>query len=60
MGSLGSLLERPGRTLARLIVAITILNMLLIGVALMARPAPAQSIDAALPRPALVKLFGDS
>ena len=53
MRSLGSLLERPGRTLARLIVAITILNMLLIGLALMARPVLAQSTDAALPHPAL-------
>jgi hypothetical protein len=41
-------------------VAITIPNLLLIGVALMSRPTPVQSTDAALPRPALVKLLGDS
>ena len=57
---LESLLARPGRTLARLIVAITFPNVLLIGVALMSRPAPVQSTDAAPPRPAPVKLLGDS
>ncbi len=60
MKTLGSLLERPGRTLARLIVAITIPNLLLIGVVLISRPAPVQSTDAGLPRPALVELIGDS
>ncbi len=60
MGSLGSLLERPGRTLARLIVAITIPNLLLIGVVLISRPAPVQSTDAGPPRPALVELIGNS
>ena len=43
MKTLVSLLERPSGALARIIVAIAIASLLLLGAALMARPAPAQS-----------------
>ncbi len=59
MKTLGSLLAKPGSTVARIIVVIAIAKLLLIGAALMSRPAPAQSTDAGLPRPALVELLGD-
>ncbi len=60
MKNLESFLERPGRALARLIAVIAIANLLLIGAALISRPAPAQTTDPGLPRPALVELLGDS
>ena len=59
MKTLGSLLAKPGRALARLIAAIAITSLLLFGAALISRPAPAQSADAGLPRPELVELLGD-
>ncbi len=59
MKTLGSLLAKPGSTVARIIVVIAIAKLLLIGAALMSRPAPAQSTDAGLPRPALVELIGN-
>ena len=59
MKPLESFLERPGRALARLIAVIAIANLLLIGAALISRPAPAQTPAAGLPRPALVELLGD-
>ena len=43
MKTLGSLLERPSGALARINVAIAITSLLLLGAALMARPAPAES-----------------
>ena len=60
MKNLESFLERPSRALARLIAVIAIANLLLIGAALISRPAPAQSADAGLPRSAVVQLLGDS
>ena len=60
MKPLESFLERPGRAIARLIAAIAIMSFLLLGAALISRPAPAQSADAGLPRWALVKVLGDS
>ncbi len=59
MKNLGSFLERPSGTLARLIVVIAIANLLLMGAVLISRPASAQSADTGLPRPALVELLGD-
>ena len=59
MKTLVSFLERPSGALARIIVAIAIASLLLLGAALMARPAPAQSADIGLPRPALVELIGN-
>ncbi len=59
MKNLESFLERPGRALVRLIAVIAIANLLLLGAALISRPAPAQTPDAGLPRPALVELLGD-
>ena len=43
MKTLVSFLERPSGALARMIAAIAIASLLLLGAALMARPAPAQS-----------------
>ena len=60
MKTLGSLLAKPGSTLARIIVVIAIMSSLLLGAALISRPAPAQTTDSGLPRPALVELLGDS
>ena len=59
MKTLECFLERPGGTLARLIAAIAIISFLLLGAALISRPAPAQSADAGLPRRALVELLGN-
>ena len=59
MKTLGSLLARLRRVLARLIAAIAIMSLLLFGAALMSRPAPAQSADAGLPRAVVVELLGD-
>ena len=59
MKNLESFLERPGRALARLIAVLAIANLLLIGAALISRPAPAQTPDPGLPRPALAELLGD-
>ena len=59
MKSLESFLERPGRALARLIAVIAIAYLLLIGAALISRPAPAQTTDPGLPRPELVEPLGD-
>ncbi len=59
MKNLESFLERPGRALARLISAIAITSLLLLGAAPISRPALAQSADAGLPRAALVELLGD-
>ncbi len=60
MKTLVSLLERPSGAFARILSAIAIASLLLFGAALMARPAPAQSADAGLPRAALVEVLGDS
>lgn len=60
MKTLVSFLDRPGRAIARLIAAIAIMSLLLLGAALISRPAPAQSADTGLPRPELVELLGDS
>ena len=59
MKTLESFLAKPSGTFARLITAIAIASLLLFGAALMARPAPAQSTDAGLPRAALVEVLGD-
>ena len=59
MKPLESFLERPGRALARLIAVIAIANLLLMGAALISRPASAQTSAAGLPRPKLVELLGD-
>ena len=59
MKPLESFLERPGRALARLIAVIAVANLLLMGAALISRPAPAQTPAAGLPRPELVELLGD-
>ena len=59
MKTLGSLLERPSGALARMIAAIAIASLLLLGAALISRPALAQSADAGLPRAVLVELLGD-
>ncbi len=59
MKTLENLLERPSRVLARLITAIAIMSLLLLGAALISRPALAQSADAGLPRAVLVELLGD-
>ena len=48
MKTLGSLLEKPGSTLARIIAVTAIASLPLIGAALISRPAPAQSADAGL------------
>ncbi len=60
MKTLGSLLERPSGALARIIVAIAITSLLLLGAALISRSALAQSADAGVPRAALVEVLGDS
>ncbi len=60
MKPIESFLERPGRALARLIAVIAIANLLIIGAALISRPASAQTNDPGLPRAALVELLGDS
>ncbi len=49
MKTLVSFLDRPSGALARIIVAIAIAILLLLGAALMARPAPAQSAAVGLP-----------
>ncbi len=59
MKPLESFLERPGRAIARLFAVIAIMNLLLLGAALISRPAPAQTPAAGLPRPDLVELLGD-
>ena len=59
MKTLGNLIAKPGSTLARLITAIAITSLLLLGAALISRPAPAQTPAAGLPRPELVELLGD-
>ncbi len=59
MKTLENLLGRPSGALARIIVAIAITSLLLLGAALISRPALAQSADAGLPRAALVELLGD-
>ena len=59
MKNLESFLERPGRAIARLIAVIAIANLLLLGAALISRPASAQTPAAGLPRPELVELLGD-
>ena len=59
MKTLGSLFERPSGIRARLIAAIAIMGLFLLGAALISRPALAQSADAGLPRAKLVELLGD-
>ncbi len=59
MKTLESFLAKPSGTFARLNAAIAIASLLLLGAALISRPALAQSADAGLPRAALVKLLGD-
>ena len=59
MKTLVSLLERPSGALARIIAAIAIASLLLLGAALISRHALAQSADAGLPRAALVEMLGD-
>ena len=59
MKTLESFLAKPSGTFARLITSIAITSLLLLGAALMARPALAQSADAGLPRAALVEVLGD-
>ena len=59
MKTLESLLAKPSGALARIIAAIAITSLLLLGAALISRPALAQSADAGLPRAALVELLGD-
>lgn len=54
-----SFLERLTGTLARFYVAIAITGLLLLGAAMMPRPASAQSANPGLPRPELVKLLKD-
>ena len=55
-----SFLESLTGTLARFYVAIAITGLLLLGAAMMPRPASAQSANPGLPRPELVKLLKDS
>ena len=59
MKTLESFLAKPSGTFARLITAIAITSLLLLGAALISRPALAQSADAGLPRAALVEVLGD-
>ncbi len=59
MKTLESFLAKPSGTFARLITATAITSLLLLGAALISRPALAQSADAGLPRAALVELLGD-
>ncbi len=59
MKTLESFLAKPSGTVARLNTAIAIASLLLLGAALISRPALAQSADAGLPRTALVEVLGD-
>ena len=59
MKNLESFLERPSGALARIIAAIAITSLLLLGAALISRPATAQSTAAGLPRAALVEVLGN-
>jgi hypothetical protein len=59
MKILGSLLAKPSGTLARHVTTVAIMGLLVLGAALISRPAPAQSADAGLPRATLVERLGD-